>query len=736
MTAVLEPPPSAPREDERFVPAPPAARYEPPPASIHPDESLSWWRRMAPIVLAHKAIVASGLACALITLLLQLAIPRLIRYTFDRAVFPELALRTIPLLERRGIPVPEFFQQSLDRVDGKPTPLTTFLFVLAGVAAVRYVIGYFYRLNLQRTSFHIEYDLRNLMYQKFQRLSFSYFDKVQSGQLISRANSDIRSVQMFLSFAPTVVISMITFVVAFGLMATTHLLLALVALIPLPFVYLTGTKMRSQMFPVSWIISSRQADVATIVEENVTGTRVVKSFAQERSQVNTLADAAQRLRWAASLQVEVRARFSPFMQNLPRFGLAAVLLYGGWLVIEGKISLGTIIEFNAYVVMLQAPFMMLGFLMMMANRAAASAGRIFEVVDAPEEIVDSADAVNLDECQGDVRFENVAFGYAAAPGIPGLPPGMQLPPGVQLPAGVQLPPGVQLPAGFGNGNGEARANVLESFTLHLRPGETVALVGRTGSGKSTVARLLPRFYDVSGGAVLVDGHDVREVTLDSLRAHIGLVLDEPFLFSETIRENIRYGKPRASDDEIIAAATAAGAMEFVDKLPEGLDTLVGERGYTLSGGQRQRIAIARTLLVNPRILILDDATSAIDVHVEHEIHGALKTLMEGRTTLIIAHRLSTISLADRVVLLRDGRVFADGSHNELMATVPEYAEVLARAEEEWQEAHAPKPDPEEDLPPRMRAMRKMMQANAERGGPGGGGMGGAMPGMPMGGGAA
>jgi ATP-binding cassette subfamily B protein len=255
--------------------------------------------------------------------------------------------------------------------------------------------------------------------------------------------------------------------------------------------------------------------------------------------------------------------------------------------------------------------------------------------------------------------------------------------------------------------------VLKEFELHLAPGETVALVGRTGCGKSTAARLLPRFYDVRDGAVRIDGADVRDLTLESVRAHIGLVLDEPFLFSESIRENIAYGRPDASDEEIDAVARAAGALEFIERLPKGYDTEVGERGYTLSGGQRQRIAIARTLLVNPRILILDDATSSIDVHVEHEIHGALRTLMKGRTTLIIAHRLSTISLADRVVLLERGRIVADGTHAELMRTVPAYAEVLARAEEEWQEAHQPLPDPEESMPPRMRAMRKVMQSRAE-----------------------
>ncbi len=705
MTTVLEPPSGAaplplPPLASGRVPLPPAARFEAPRSTIDPDTTKSWWKRMAPIVLAHKKIVFSGLGCALVTLLLQLAIPRLLRMTLDEAVLPAFARRFAPELARqRGVPV----ESLLARIP-QPEPLLQFVLMMLGIAVVRFGIGFVYRYNLQRMSFAIEYDLRNIMYRKFSTLSFSYFDRMQSGQLISRANSDIRSVQMFLAFGPTVVISMITFVVAFGLMASTSLPLAIVAVITLPGVYFTGTKMRNKMFPVSWIVSSRQADVATIVEENVTGTRVVKSFAAEPDQIRSLAKAAERLRWAASLQVDIRARYSPYMQNLPRLGLAMVLLYGGKLYLDGEVSIGTIIEFNAYVIMLQMPFMMLGFLMMMGQRAAASAGRIFEIIDEPAEIVDRAGAIDLIDPEGEVSFEGVSFTYKPGPAGPGVADG----------GSIDAP------------------LVLDGFDLHMAPGETVALVGRTGTGKSTAARLLPRFYDTTSGTIRVDGHNVRDLTVESLRSHIGLVLDEPFLFSETIRNNIAYGRPDATQDEIEAVAAAAGVTEFVDKLPEGFDTMVGERGYTLSGGQRQRIAIARTLLVNPRILILDDATSAIDVQVEHEIHGALKTLMQGRTTLIIAHRLSTISLADRVVLLHNGRIAADGTHADLMATVPAYAEVLARAEEEWHEVHDPKPEPE--LPPRMRVMKRMMENGSRGGMPGGGMPGGGLPGgMPMGG---
>ena len=324
--------------------------------------------------------------------------------------------------------------------------------------------------------------------------------------------------------------------------------------------------------------------------------------------------------------------------------MALVLLLGGYLVIHGQLGVGAILAFSAYIVMLQAPFQMLGMLVMLGQRAAASAGRIYEVLDEQPSVVDGPLAVDLLNSRGEVAFEDVDFSYS--------------------------PDGPL---------------VLDDLNLHLEPGETVAMVGRTASGKSTVARLLSRFYDVTGGAVKIDGHDLRDVTVESLRHQVGVVLDEPFLFSVSIRDNIAYGRPDAPIEEIRAAARAAGAERFIEQLPDGYDTIVGERGYTLSGGQRQRIAIARALLVNPPILVLDDATSAVDVQVEQEIHEALKTLMQGRTTLIVAHRLSTIGLADRVVLLDGGRIVADGTHAELMESSTLYVEVLAQAEAEERE---------------------------------------------------
>jgi ATP-binding cassette subfamily B protein len=631
------------------VPVAVTSRYRAPKATIDPDRSKSWLKRALPIMKAHRATFVTALVLSFVGLVLQVLIPDLL----TKAITNSLQRRTVPL---------DFY-----------------VWWVVGLGVGGAVAGYVSRLFLFKTAYGFEFDLRNIIYEHLTKMSFPFYDRVQSGQLISRANSDIRSVQMYMTFAPMILVQCGIGVVAFGFMLSIDVPLAFVAMATMPFVYLVGVKMRKSMFPVSWIIQARLADVATIVDENVNGVRVVKSFAAEQDQLETLAKAADKVQWGYVKDTDLRAQWTPALQNLPQVGLALVLLFGGYMVIHGHLGVGTILAFNAYLLMLQAPFMMLGMIIMMGQRAAASADRIYEILDEQPTIVDRPGAVDLVGGDGDVRFDDVTFAYAgdrvrsAGDGDGTSGDGV---------AGN----GVAGNGAIGNGTTGDRVsggggNVLDHLDLHLRPGETVALVGRTGAGKSTVARLLTRFYDVTGGAVRIDGHDVRDVTLASLRAQVGVVLDEPFLFSASVRENIAYGRPTASDDEVVAAAVAAGADEFIDALADGYDTVVGERGYTLSGGQRQRIAIARTLLVNPPVLVLDDATSAIDVQVELRIHGALRRLMEGRTTLVIAHRLSTISLADRVVLLEDGRVVADGTHAELLATTPLYAAVLAQADD-------------------------------------------------------
>ena len=604
-----------------YVPTGAISRYEKPKATVDPDESKSWIRRAAPIVMSHKTQWFAAVLFAFAGLMIQV---------------------WIPLLLQNGIG---------DAIAKNTAGLRNYVILIAVLGLFTGAFGYISRSNLFKVAYSIEFDLRNLLYEHFTRMSFPFYDRVQSGQLISRANSDIRSVQMYLTFAPMILVQCSLAIVAFCFMLSISVPLAFVAMVSMPFIYVVGVRMRRKLFPVSWIIQARLAEVATVVDENVNGVRVVRSFAAEQQQLRQLGTAADRVQWAYIKDADLRARFTPLVQNLSQVGLALVLLVGGWMIIHDHLPVQTIISFNLWLVMMQAPFMMLGMLIMMGQRASASAARIYEILDEKPTIVDRPGAVELVESEGHVVFDDVTFAYADD----------------------------SLLSKSEDEEGGGRRDVLSHLDLQLRPGETVAMVGRTGSGKSSLARLLPRFYDVSGGAVRVDGHDVRDLTLTSLRANIGMVLDEPFLFSVSIRENIAYGRPDATLDEIKAAAEAAGAAGFIGRLPEGYDTVVGERGYTLSGGQRQRIAIARALLVNPPILILDDATSAIDVKVEHRIHGALRVLMEGRTTLIIAHRLSTISLADRVILLDGGRIVADGTHAELLTSTPLYAEVLAQA---------------------------------------------------------
>jgi len=594
----------------RYEPLPPAARYDPPGGRIHPDASLGWIRRMLPVVRPHRRSFAIAMGMAAVALGSNVAIPAVVGSGIDE------------------------IRAGGDRV-------ATWVVALLVLALARTGFTYGYRSRLYKFAYAIEYDLRSLMFRHFAGMSHGFYDKVQTGQLVSRANSDIRAVQMLLAFAPFMAMMMMTFVLAFAFMLTKHVLLTLVSISTLPLVYVFGVKLRNSMFPLSWVVQGRVADVATTVEENVTGVRVVKAFAGERRQIDQLAGQARRLRWAAVKVNDERARYAPLMENLPRLGMALTLLYGGALAIDGRVTVGTIITFSSYVLLLQAPFRMLGFFMIMSQRAAASAGRIFEILDTPAEITDRPGAVDLVDPAGDVRFEGVRFSYGGADGTP----------------------------------------VLDGFDLHVSPGETVALVGATGSGKSTVARLLLRFYDVDSGAVCIDGHDVRDVTMVSLRHHVGMVTDEPFLFSCSIRDNIAYARPDATDGQVREAARAANADGFIDELALGYDTVVGERGYTLSGGQRQRIAIARTLLADPAVLVLDDATSAVDVRVEAEIHEALDRLSADRTTLIIAHRLSTIALADRVALVDGGRVRALDTHQQLLATEPRYREVLASVRE-------------------------------------------------------
>jgi ATP-binding cassette subfamily B protein len=595
------------------------SKYQGPRAQILRDTSQPWWRRILPVIASHRITFSIAVSFSFFSLFFQTLIPRML------------------LGDLKGLGTGYSHHDTAHQLVAGLRTGVLWLVIVGVIAGITGVIS---RQYLFHTAYNMEADLRTLIYEHLTWLSFSFYDRVQSGQLISRANSDIRSVQMYSTFAPLIIVQCLGGLMAFGFMLSINWQLALVALVVMPFLYRVGVRMRKMMFPISWVTQARLAEVATIVDENVNGVRVVKSFAQEEAEINRLADAAEKVAWSYVKDADIRGRFTPLVQNLPQLGLALVLLVSGWMVAYDHLSYTVIIPFNLYLLMLQAPFMMMGQLIMMGQRAKASAERIFEILDENPDVTDKPGSFDLVDAKGTINFNDVHFHYGTGP------------------------------------------EILQGFTAEIDPGETVAIVGRTGSGKSTVARLINRFYDVTEGSITIDGNDVRDVTLESLRDTVGVVLDEPFLFSVSIRENIAYGRPSASLEEVEAAARAANAHEFIVKLPEGYDTVVGERGYTLSGGQRQRIAIARTLLVNPPVLILDDATSAIDVHIEAEIYEALRRLLTNRTTIVIAHRISTIALASRVILLENGRVVATGTHEELLASTPLYAQVLAQTTHE------------------------------------------------------
>jgi ATP-binding cassette subfamily B protein len=506
------------------------------------------------------------------------------------------------------------------------------LLVLAGV--IRFGAAYVRRFFGGRVALSVQHDLRTAIYDTLQRLDFARHDELQTGQLVSRASSDVALLQGLLAFLPIISGNLVMLVLSLVIMVILSPMLTLVAVAVVPLLFIVALRMRSSVFPASWDAQQEAAEVAGVVDETVTGVRVVKGFGQEDREVERLTGRADTLFRSRMRLVRIQAVFVPTLQALPAFGQVGVLALGGWLALHGHITLGTFLAFSSYLVQLSAPARMFAGLVAVGQQARAGAERIFELLDSNPVVTESPDAQPLATVRGQLDFDDVRFGYMRS------------------------------------------EPVLNGFSLHVHPGEVVALVGASGSGKSTVSLLLPRFYDVQDGHVRIDGTDVRDVTLDSLRRQIGVVFEESFLFSDSVRNNIAFGVPDATLDDVIAAAKAAEAHEFILALPDGYDTVVGERGLTLSGGQRQRVALARALLTDPHILILDDATSSVDARVEEEIHATLRRLLQGRTTLLIAHRRSTLRLADRIAVVDGGRVVDTGTHEELMARCGLYRRLL------------------------------------------------------------
>ena len=526
-------------------------------------------------------------------------------------------------------------------------PLGPWLAVLVAAGLFRFGAAHVRRYVGGLVALGVQYDLRNDIYARLQRLDFARHDQFHTGQLVSRAISDVALVQGLLAFLPLFSGNVLLLLSSLVVMAVLSPLLTVVALLVVPVTTVVALRLRTTVFPAAWDAQQKAGEVAGVVEESVAGVRVVKAFGQEDRALGQLTAAAQDLYSSRMRAVRIQAWFASTLQAVPTLGQVGVLALGGWLALRGRISIGTFLAFSSYLLQLVAPVRMLSTFTVMAQQARAGAERIFEVLDSNPVVVERAGAQPLAAISGEIRFDDVTFGYLRS------------------------------------------EPVLEGFTLTVAPGETVALVGPSGSGKSTVALLVPRFYEVTGGSVSVDGIDVRDVTLDSLRRQVGVVFEETFLFSDTVHANIAYGRPDATDEEVEAAARAAEAHDFIAALPEGYATRLGEGGFTLSGGQRQRLALARALLTDPRVLVLDDATSAVDARVEEEIHATLRRILVGRTTVLVAHRRSTLRLADRIVVVDGGAVADSGTHEELLARSPLYRRLLAGPGDDCEGGDAP-----------------------------------------------
>ncbi len=519
------------------------------------------------------------------------------------------------------------------------------------IALVVVAIGAFVGANQRRyrggkVALEVQYDLRNEMQAHLQKMDFAALDRMPTGQLVARAGSDTTLVQGLLMFIPMMSGNLLLLVLSLGVMLWLSPPLALVSLIIAPALLAISYRMRTRIYPATWDAQQREGEVIQLVDEAVGGVRVVKAFGQERRELERVAAASEDLYGSQMRAVRVTSRFQPLLQAIPSFGQVAILAFGGWLALRGSISLGTFLAFTTYVGQLVSPTRQLAGLMAIGQQARAGVERIFQLLDLQPDIADAPDAVELGPLAGEIDFDDVHFGY------------------------------------------DERRDVLCGFDLHVKAGERVAIVGPSGSGKTTATLLVSRFYEPDRGAVLIDGHDVRGVTLHSLRSQVGVVFEEAFLFSDSVRANIAYGRPGAGDAEIEAAARVAQAHDFITALPRGYDSVVGERGLTLSGGQRQRIALARAVLQDPRILILDDATSAVDARTEEAINEGLRTVLAGRTTLLVAHRRSTLHLADRIVVLDEGRIIDEGTHEELVERSAVYRGLLTGLDEDVAEAVA------------------------------------------------
>ncbi len=556
---------------------------------------------------------------------------------YKRAVWLSGVLAAVAMAATVAIPaLTGAAVNAIDSGDRDKLKLLALLIAAAGV--VRLALTVTRRLIAGRVSLGVEYDLRNRVYEHLLALELGFFDRQQTGQLMSRATVDLQAVRFFLGYGLVLIAqSGLTILFAATAMLIIDPLLALVALSPVPFVVWIAQRYGRQARPALQEVQQRIAELTADVEENVGGVRVVKAFAREELQRERFRDSVSKVFDQSMISTRLRAFYNPFIGFLPQIGLALLLFLGGRAVIDGRLSLGEFTAFYAYLLALLGPMRTVGWILGLSQRATASGRRIFELLDREPLITAPAGAGPLPPGSGNVQLRGATLRYE----------------------------GATEPA-------------LDHVTLTVPAGSTIAVVGATGSGKTTLVQLVSRLYDVTAGAVIVDGADVRDVDPRSLRREIAVVTDDPFLFSASVHDNIAYARMDATDEQIVAAARGAQAHDFITALPDGYETRIGERGLTLSGGQRQRIAIARALLADPRILILDDATSSVDASTEQQIKHALVELMQGRTTFVIAHRLSTIALADEIAVLEEGKLLDHGTHEELLKRSPFYAEIVEK----------------------------------------------------------
>jgi ATP-binding cassette subfamily B protein len=541
------------------------------------------------------------------------------------ALVATVATAAIPLVQRQIIDnVIVTHKQSI-------WPLACVLLV---AAAVNFGGIYFRRFYGGRLALDVQHEMRTELFDSLSRLDGKRQDEIHTGQLVGRSISDLNMTQSILSMVPITLGNLALFVLSLGIMVVLSPVLTIVTVLVAPALWMIALASRRRLFPASWHAQQESGEVAGIVDEAIGGVRVVKGFGQEEQEQERLEEQSSRLFASRLRMIRLTARYNPALTAIPSLGMVGVLALGGWLAIHGSITLGTFLAFSAYLAQMSGPVRTLTMMVTIGQEARASVVRVLDIIDSQPAITDKPDAIALPADATGLRFDDVRFGY-----VPSQP-------------------------------------VLRGLSFGIEPGETVAVVGASGSGKSTIAQLLPRFYDPQSGSISIGGHDITDVTRDSLRAAIGLVMEDSFLFSDSVRSNIAYGRPDATIEEVIAAAQVAQAHEFILKLPDGYDTVVGEQGLTLSGGQRQRVALARALVTDPRLLLLDDATSAIDPRLEAEIHTALHEVMRGRTTLIIAHRRSTLNLADRIVVLDQGRVADSGTFAELEERCPLFRELI------------------------------------------------------------